>query len=102
MKSLKETLYGDCMLLRDLINDLNIDYIALQPLANEINVSDAYSNNPEIEVTETQIKIYCNDGNATRVLCVDFDKQTIADLFLLENRTGGTVYSFDGFILQTI
>lgn len=101
MKSLKEILCGDVMLLRDLIEQLDLN-IALHPLANEIEVSDNFADASLVETDKFQTKIYCNDDNATRVICFDFDKQYITDLFILENRTGGTVYSFDGFILQTI
>lgn len=89
------------MLLRELVEQLGLD-ITLQPLANEIEVSDSFIDNPLVNSDESQIKIYCTENTATRVLCFDLDKEVIIDLFELENRTGGNVYSFEGFIIQII
>ena len=101
MKSIMETLCGDNMILNDLIIQLNLD-IALSPLANQIEISDSFNDNPLLESDNSQIRIYSNEDNATRVICLDLDKKLIVDLFKLENRTGGTVYTFDGLITQTI
>lgn len=93
--------YGDIMLLKDLMEETNIN-LSLSDTAQDIEVHDDFSNNPIVSINEIEININCNVEDVSRVINFNFEKNTITELFVSDMFHGGVVYSMNGETIKII
>lgn len=93
--------YGDEMLLKELISLTQIT-VGLIRDAENIEISDDFSNNPLVETEGKEINIYCTNEDIVRVININLEKNTITEMFKSPLGIGGTVYSIDGELIKII
>lgn len=96
-----ENFYGDEMLLKELISLTEIN-VGLIRDAENIEISDDFSNNPIVENEGKEINIYCTNEDVVRVVNINLEKNTITEMFKSPLGIGGTVYSINGELLKII
>ncbi len=89
------------MLLKELISLTQID-VGLIRDAENIEISDDFSNNPMVETEGKEINIYCSNEDVVRVININLEKNTITEMFRSSLGIGGTVYSLDGELIKII
>ena len=93
--------YGDIMLLKDLMEETNIN-LSLSDIAQNIEVHDDFLNNSTVSINEIEININCNVDDVSRVINFNFERNTITELFVSDMFHGGVVYSMDGGTIKII
>ena len=97
-----ESYCGDSfMLLRELMESVNID-LSLSEIAQNIEVSDDFVNNPVLSINETEITITCIIDDVTRAVNFNFEKNTITEIFTSPLGVGGEVYSMNGTLIKIL
>lgn len=93
--------YGDNMLLKELLQLTNIK-LALSDGAKEIEIADAFSQNPIVTTADSEVTIICTDEDILRAVNLNFKKNTISEIFSSTLGHGGVVYSNDGLMIKII
>ena len=97
-----ESYCGDLfMLLSELMESVNVD-LSLSEIAQNIEVSDDFVNNPVVSINETEIIITCFIDDVTRAVNFNFDKNTITEIFTSPLGVGGEVYSMKGNLIKIL
>ena len=89
------------MLLSELMEYVNMD-LSLSEIAQNIEVSDDFVNNPVLNINETEITITCFSDDVTRAVNFNFNKNTITEIFISPIGVGGEVYSMNGNLIKII
>ena len=90
------------MLLKEIIELLNLSESLFGARARIITVDDSFREDYYIESKQNETSIYCADDDVTRVINFNFDKKTITELSRSDLFIGGIVYSFNGDIISVI